>query len=110
MKSQQRIHIGWYVLTDYLAAALSWACFYFIRRLLLGEKLYIKVGLQHDIRFWLGVLFIPLGWLTLFMLVGSYRQSLYKKSRLFELGTTFICTLIGSVVLFFSFVLDDARN
>ncbi|MDP9230550.1 MAG: sugar transferase, partial [Bacteroidota bacterium] len=59
--------------------------------------------------FWLGIIFIPLGWLTLYTLVGTY-QSLYKKSRLLEFTATFVCSLIGCVVLFFLFILDDVKK
>src|SRR5882672_3734755 len=58
---------------------------------------------------WLGIFLIPVGWLALLTLVGSY-HSLYKKSRLFEFTTTFICTLIGSIILFFAFILDDVKD
>jgi exopolysaccharide biosynthesis polyprenyl glycosylphosphotransferase len=41
--------------------------------------------------------------------VGSY-TSLYKKSRLNELNITFICTLIGCTVIFFSIVINDPQT
>ena len=55
------------------------------------------------------MIFVPAGWLILYTIVGTYR-SLYKKSRFFEFTTTFICSLIGCVILFFLFVLDDTKN
>jgi exopolysaccharide biosynthesis polyprenyl glycosylphosphotransferase len=42
-------------------------------------------------------------------LVGAYRL-LYKKSRLFEFTSTFVCSLIGCFVLFFALLLDDVEN
>ena len=47
--------------------------------------------------------------MILFTLAGSY-HSLYKKSRLFEFTVTFVCALLGSVVLFFAFLLDDVKD
>jgi len=93
-----------YALSDYVSAALAWACFYVIRKHLLAEG--IDLGGGHWDRFWLGVMLIPLGWLSLFTLLGSYHP-IYKKSRLGEFTQTFIATLLGCMVLFFSFLLDD---
>ena len=110
MKVYHRIHIKWYVLTDYFSATISWILFYHIRKLLLGEHWNSGLSWQHDTPFWLGVVFIPLGWLLLFTLAGTYHQSLYKKSRVFELGSTFVVTLIGSVIIFFTIILDDVKS
>jgi FlaA1/EpsC-like NDP-sugar epimerase len=108
MKRQSPIHIGWYVISDYLTGALAWALFNRIRK----EILWLEFGqsnFQSNSTFWLGVLLVPLGWLALFLLVGSY-HSLYKKSRVNELLSTFVCSIIGSIVLFFVFVLDDVQD
>lgn len=92
-----------YAVADYATAALAWAAFYFLRKGVLDEAFTI------DHRFWLGVLLIPAGWLVLYGLVGSY-GSVYKKSRLAEVTTTFFCSLFGCTVLFFLFLLDDAQT
>jgi len=41
------------------------------------------------------------------MLTGFYRQALYKKSRLNEFTSTFIVCLVGSLLIFFTFILND---
>lgn len=97
----------WYVLSDYLTGAIAWGVFYFVRKALLHEPIDLSIG-QYQ-KFWLGVMFIPFGWLIQFVLLGSY-HSLYKKSRLGEFTNTFICNLVGSIVLFFVFILDDVKN
>jgi exopolysaccharide biosynthesis polyprenyl glycosylphosphotransferase len=107
MKNQRRIHIIWYVISDYITAALAWGCFYWIRKYLLGEDIFIRAGLENDTRLQLGVLLIPIGWLMLYTLVGSY-HSLYRKSRLNEFTTTLVCCIVGAIILFFLFLLDDA--
>ena len=110
MSSGKQISIGWYILTDYLSAVLAWAIFYFIRKTILGLDVIDETGqLTIDRPFWLGVLIIPPGWVFLFALVGSYHD-LYKKSRLSEFTVTLICCLIGSVFLFFAFLLDDVKD
>ena len=96
MRNQRHISPSWYTFADYAAAAIAWTLFYFIRKKILLEPAFI------DHKFWLGVLFIPAGWIILFALVGSY-HSIYKKSRLTEFTKTFLCCLTGCIILFFLF-------
>jgi exopolysaccharide biosynthesis polyprenyl glycosylphosphotransferase len=103
MSLKKNIHPFWYAFVDYIMAALAWALFYFVRKSILSEPF------TTGPKFWLGVVFIPFGWLTLYGLVGSY-NSIYKKSRLTEFTKTFICSTIGCIVLFFLFLLDDVNN
>lgn len=109
MSPGKKIPIAWYVIADFISAALTWACFFFIRRALLQQPVIEDGSLQTDSNFWYGIFFIPVGWLILYSVVGSYRH-LYKKSRLFEFTSTFICSLIGCFVIFFSLLLDDVEN
>lgn len=96
-----------YVLSDYTMAALSWALFYFARKSLLHESVDFSQGQWG--RFWLGTVLIPLGWLALFTVGGSYGP-VYKKSRFGEFTQTFTGSLLGCIVLFFVFLLDDVKN
>ena len=109
MRSNKPIPVAWYAVADYFAAASAWAIFYFIRKWLLNENIEVAGQLQINNKFWLGVVFIPVGWLMLYTLVGTY-HSLYKKSRLQEFTVTFVCSLLGTIVLFFLFLLDDAAS
>jgi polysaccharide biosynthesis protein PslA len=109
MNTGKQISIAWYAILDYLMAGLAWAVCYFVRRALLGSD-------AQDIGFWTtghrfltGVLFIPMGWLALFTIAGSY-HSLYPKSRLNEFSSTLICCVIGVALLFFFFVMDDVQS
>jgi polysaccharide biosynthesis protein PslA len=109
MHKNKQIPIAWYAVIDYLTAALAWACFYFVRKAILKQTITDEGQLIVNNIFWLGIIFIPCGWLVLFTLTGSY-LSLYKKSRFFEFTNTFICVLIGTIVIFFTEILDDVRN
>ncbi|TMI95854.1 MAG: sugar transferase [Bacteroidetes bacterium] len=109
MRKNNQISIALYTIMDFVMASLTWAIFYFVRKWLLKENISSGGYLQINDKFWLGIIFIPVGWLILYTLVGTYR-SLYKKSRFFEFTTTFICSLIGCVILFFLFILDDTKN
>ena len=81
MNPGRQISIAWYAVIDLMLAALAWAFFFFIRKWLLHQSITDGDQLQVNTNFWLGVTMIPVGWLVLYTLVGSYR-SLYKKSRL----------------------------
>jgi exopolysaccharide biosynthesis polyprenyl glycosylphosphotransferase len=109
MISSKKIPVALYAVIDYMMAALAWAGFFFIRKWLLKEEITEAGVLRIDEKFWLGVLFIPVGWLIIYSVVGSY-NSLYKKSRFYEFTISFICSLLGAVLLFFLFILDDAKN
>jgi exopolysaccharide biosynthesis polyprenyl glycosylphosphotransferase len=109
MKSGKQISVAWYAVIDAFTASLAWASFFFIRKWLLKETITDESQIMSNNNFLYGILFIPLGWLALYTLVGSYR-GLYKKSRLLEFTITFVCSLIGSIVLFFVFLLDDVQN
>lgn len=103
MSERKYIHPAWYAVCDYTCGALAWGTFFLLRKQLLDEPFEI------DRNFWLGMIIIPVGWLLLFGLIGSY-NNIYKKSRLSEITNTIVCTLIGCFVLFFVFILDDVQN
>jgi exopolysaccharide biosynthesis polyprenyl glycosylphosphotransferase len=109
MGKGKQISVAWYAISDYVMAAMAWACFYFVRKAILKETIATAGELQINYVFWLGVIFIPAGWVILYALVGSY-HALYKKSRLIEFTITVVCTLIGSIILFFAFILDDVKG
>jgi exopolysaccharide biosynthesis polyprenyl glycosylphosphotransferase len=106
MSSGKKISVTWYVVIDYITAALAWLCFYFVRSAMLHDTGAYPISYQS----WLYILLIvPAGWLILYTLAGTY-HSLYKKSRLAELTLTFVCSLLGSVVFFMIFVWNDPHN
>ena len=109
MPKNKQIPIAWYVVIDYFAAALAWACFYFVRKAILKQTITDEGQLIVNNLFWLGTIFIPASWLVLFTLAGAY-NSLYKKSRFFEFTNTFTCILLGCIVIFFAVLLDDVRG
>jgi exopolysaccharide biosynthesis polyprenyl glycosylphosphotransferase len=109
MLLRKYIHPFWYAVTDYIAAVFAWILFYFIRLELVHYHGIINNVSQVNKLFFAEIFFIPVGWLMLFMLAGSY-NSIYKKSRFNEFTNTFICCLIGSIVLFFIILLDDVKN
>ncbi len=106
MNSGKQIRVVWYALVDYFTAAAAWLCFYFLRHHLLNDN--VPFGMNS--LSWLYILIIiPAGWLVLYSLAGTY-HSLYKKSRLAEFNLTFICSLLGSIIFFILFVLNDPKK
>ena len=106
---QRKLHtvsILWYILSDYTMALLSSIIFHFSRRILLSETIFNDHSLVLTQRFWLGTITIPLGWLALYTLMGSYRN-LYQKSRLNESTNTFIYSIVGCTTVFFTIVIND---
>lgn len=98
---QPRINIAWYAAGDFIAAALAWAAFYFLRKSIIAEA-----PLTGAFFYW-GFLAYPVCWLSLYHLAGTYKK-LYQKSRLLELIKTFNHSFIGCVFfLFFLLVYDN---
>ncbi len=96
-----------YVFFDILSAALAWAVFYIFRKKYIEHyKNWAEIQLSLNEKFYLGLLFIPIFWFAFYLLLGTYKD-IYRKSRLKEFGQTFIVTLIGVLVLFFTLILDD---
>lgn len=96
-----------YILCDILSAMLAWSALFLFRKTFQEPS-----GLQDvnsifgDTNFWLGLLIVPLGWLALYTMQGTYRNVL-RKARMKELLDTLLASLIGVVVIFFALLIDD---
>lgn len=102
-----KIQVAKYILLDWIAAMLAWSLFYIFRKQSEDATFHEHFDVVfNDPNFWHGILFIPLGWLVLYGIVGTYRK-IYRKSRLKELSQTIVITLIGVTVIFFVAILDD---
>ncbi|MEP6615078.1 MAG: sugar transferase [Ginsengibacter sp.] len=89
-----RFSIPFYAIGDFVSGFLSWILLYVV------QKIYLQQELILSTRFYTGILLIPLAWLALYHLLGTYRN-IYLKSRLAELFLTITSTFIGILVLFF---------
>ena len=103
MLFRKKIPSSVYLVSDYVAAIITWVLFYFLRKKILGQPT------PPDHQLWLGVVIIPIAWILFYALVGSY-HSMYKKSRLTELTRTLVVSLIGCFLIFFLLLLDDVEN
>jgi exopolysaccharide biosynthesis polyprenyl glycosylphosphotransferase len=95
---QKRLHIGFYALGDLVASLIAWIVFFWIHKNLDGEDF----GINN--KFLFGLVLYPSGYLILYHLFGTYK-GIYYKSRLLELLSTFLSTFLGSIILFFIFLL-----
>lgn len=92
------------VLLDYIFSAGAWALFYFLRKTQI-EKMEFVI----DPIFYYGVALVPMVWMFIYLLQGTYHD-VRRLFRLRILNLTLAATLIGTLVVFFLFLLDDEIN
>ncbi len=107
MKSYKPLQVYWYILSDIIASIASWWFFTLYRRHLLHESHANFWQMTSDVFFQASVIAIPIIWACFFLITGFYRESLYKRSRLNEVTSTFIVCLLGCLLIFFSIILND---
>lgn len=96
-----------YILWDVFAAIVAWAAFFLFRKIAIDNDRFQDVNkVFQDSNFWRGIIFLPVAWLILYALQGTYKN-VYRKSRLKELEMTVTASLIGVIVIFFTLLLDD---
>jgi len=92
---------------DWFASLLAWFLFFCYRKTTEMPDFFGNFSVIFgDRNFWMGMIFIPIGWIFLYLLAGSYTK-VYFKSRVRELGQTLVVTLVGTVILFFATILND---
>lgn len=97
----QRLFRSVFIGFDWLTAALSWALFYYYRKTVIEH-----VEFQYNETFYYGILVIPILWLTLYAIQGTYID-IRRLYRLKILSHTTFATIFGSIILFFTLLLDD---
>jgi exopolysaccharide biosynthesis polyprenyl glycosylphosphotransferase len=101
----KRKQVAKYMFFDGLAAALAWSLFYIYRKLFI-EGFHTYSDIKLDSNFWIALFVIPAFWLSFYYITGFYKD-IYRRSRLIDLGQTILTGLIGVVIIFFLFMLDD---
>ena len=96
-----------YLIFDFLAAAISWTLFFIFRKAVIEPLRFgMDVPIELTSRFYLGLLIIPIVWVTFYYVTGFYKN-IFRRSRLLELWQTLSTALVGVVVIFFTLILDD---
>jgi len=96
-----------YITFDFLAAAISWTLFFVYRKAVIEPQYFgIDIPIEFTTQFFIGLFILPLAWVTGYYIAGFYKN-IYRRSRLLELGQTFITSLTGVIFIFFTLILDD---
>ncbi len=95
-----------YLFFDFLAAALSWTAFYIYRKAVIEPQTFGDIPIEFTNRYFLGLLIIPLLWIMFYYITGFYKN-IFRRSRLLELGQTFLTSVTGVTIIFFALILDD---
>ncbi len=101
-------HTALFVLLDYASASIAWITFFVYRRYFIdaGTTQGYSMPVANDQNLYVGLVFVPVYWLALYYLSGSY-SDVWRKSRIKEISNTFLLSVMGVTVLFFLLLLDD---
>lgn len=91
----------YYIIFDLLAGLSVWTLFYIFRDIVIEAD-----DVVFDSRFIQGLIIVPLFWMILYGMQGTYRNSL-RQYRIRILKETIIASLTGTIVVFFVLLLDD---
>lgn len=103
---ENRLRIA-YISADLLFSAIAWLSFYFFRKTHIEQEVfggYLEISADKNL--YAGMIAVPLFWFLLFYIYGLY-NSPSRRSRLKELGDALLLTLTGTIILFFTLLLDD---
>lgn len=99
---KRRFHLYRFIAFDFVAAIIAWVVFYSLRKVLLGEsKEGINLPLMEH------AIIIGVFWMVLYWFFGFYSE-IYRKSRIKEFVTLLAISLAGTLIIFFTLLLDDA--
>lgn len=103
----KKLQVFKYLIADIVSAIAAWSLFYIFRKLYIEpEKFGQPIPLVFDDQFRWGLIFVPLFWLFIYYLTGTYKN-IYRKSRLKEVGQTLLISIISVLIIFFALLLDD---
>jgi exopolysaccharide biosynthesis polyprenyl glycosylphosphotransferase len=103
----KNLQVAKYIVADFLSAAFAWMLFFIYRKYSIDPDILKNIReIFSDDKIYIGVAIIPLFWLSLYIIIGTYRK-IYRKSRLKELGQTLSITFFGVIFIFFAIILDD---
>ena len=90
----KKLQVLKYLIADISAAMLAWALFFTFRKIYIETAKFGKpVPVVYDEQYYWGLLFIPLFWILMYYLTGTYKE-IYRKSRLKEIGQTFLLSIL----------------
>lgn len=90
-----------FILSDWIFAVLAWSLFFYLRKTVVEQ-----VPFSVSESFYWGIVIIPVLWLILYYIQGTY-QDVKRLFRFKIFNLTITATLLGSVFIFFALLLDD---
>jgi len=104
----RKLRTLYYILADLLSAALAWTIFNYYRKTQIDSLKTGEIpGAIFDDQYFISVVVLPLIWVLVYYLSGSYNNVL-RKSRINEFVQLLATSIIGVTVLFFVLLLDDS--
>lgn len=101
---KHRSLVLFFVLMDWIFATICWFLFYYFRKVAVE-----KVEFNINESFYAGVIIVPLLWILLYFFQGTYHD-VKRLYRIKVFNLTFLASLIGSLIIFFTLLLDDEIN
>ncbi|MCO6497126.1 MAG: sugar transferase [Chitinophagaceae bacterium] len=98
-----RIYPYHYALADLVSVFLAWIIFFAFHRH------FSNVSFEINAKFVTGLILLPICWIALFYLLGSYKE-VYYKSRVEEFFNTLTAVLIGCTTVFFIWLLYKRKE
>jgi exopolysaccharide biosynthesis polyprenyl glycosylphosphotransferase len=93
-----------FILFDWLTAVISWASFFYYR------KVYVEQSpFQLTEQFYIGILVIPLFWLMIYKVLGTYND-IRRMHFMRIISLSIKAFFLGVLAIFFLLILDDEIN
>lgn len=89
------------IILDWLSSVLAWGTFFYLRKIKIEN-----VDFTVSDSFYYGVIIIPLIWLLIYLLQGTY-QDVRRLHRFKIVNLSFAGNFIGVLLIFFIFLIDD---
>ena len=97
----KKLQVAKYVFADIFSTVLAWSLFFIIRKISESPLALQDYSIIYkDSNLYKGLLLLPVFWLFLYFINGTYRK-IYRKSRMKELSQTLVVTFIGVLLIFF---------
>jgi exopolysaccharide biosynthesis polyprenyl glycosylphosphotransferase len=101
---KERSWVQLFLVSDWVTAVVSWFLFFCLRKEWVEGENFV-----WERKVFLGLLIIPVFWILLYFLQGTYHD-IRRMYRVKSLALTLNATIIGTIVLFFVLLIDDNVN
>lgn len=98
---KQRHLLSVLIFIDWLTATLAWTLFFYFRKTVIEKKDFVTSD-----NFYLGAILVPIAWLLMYYFQGTYHE-IKRHYRFKLLNLTFFGSIIGTIIIFFTLLLDD---